>query len=801
MNHLPWPKNGDVPPPEPPYVCEGELDYDGFEYQGFPFRRGWSRPEAKFQWMNCAPTLIAKRAQVWLYFGLLKVFLGRSFRKQDFISLSHHSNSWILNSRTFPARFPNLVSSIKNGSIASIIGYSSREDLREQWNEAYLEAKLHLEVLNVHMNDSSASDEILRLVAAPIAILLQSLQRVAQEIFWLDDDPPAMCGTNQVPAKLSLWMMLDANRCQAQVGTFFQLYSPFLNHYVSGLPCHASQNDHEQCSWDGCVGNNVREASYKTQHVQQMCSCNFIGPDPHQLHHLVRNNAIPLVELNIVSGQPKIKLVPAQLGTRYVTLSHVWAGGLGNFKENRLPICQLLRLYDLLNRLDNFRPSSPEFIVFQFQRAVWFTLATRALLRTWALLSTASMRVWALIAQVVRGDNSNNEAKLCRPMYFWMDTLCVPVDPQESPLRRKAIGNMALIYAAGQRCLVLDPELQHISMDGLTLTQLNAHVLCSTWLTRSWTFQEAKLSREWCAQFEDGLYNPNCTENAALHRRLQNDWVLHQDDAHSLASEIIGWYHDMPAVRQLSITANQSARLLSDATNSFITVWNHLVSRSTSKMEDVHGIMANTLDLSAVEILALPVQERMKAILRTQESLPAALIYNSAPKINDTRCRWVPLYPHETYFSDLYGVLIPSTNGFLLDKSRGNPVGFLVDPSVPRFEKICLAESCGSSPLWITFLAEPDGPPVSFEAPGDTLKVCYVVGHLEKSTKYQDLGRRSAGARFALRKVEGKTLRLVYEYSFLYSHQPRKHFESRETFETISAERTDADAEFCVESG
>ncbi|KAL8974381.1 MAG: hypothetical protein Q9197_001376 [Variospora fuerteventurae] len=609
-----------------------------------------------------------------------------------------------------------------------------------------------------------------------------------------------MCDANEVTAKLSMWKMLDANRCQAQVGTFFRLYTPFLNHYVSGMPCHASQNDHEQCSWDGCVGNNVREASYKTQHVQQICSCNSIGPDPRQLHQLVRNNAIPLIELNIVSGQPRIKLVPAQLGTKYVTLSHVWAGGLGNFKENRLPICQLLRLYDLLNRLDNFRPSSPGPLLFQFQQAAWFTLTTRTLLGTWALLNTAWLRVWDFIAQVVRGNNSIDEAKLCRPMYFWMDTLCVPVDPQESPLRRKAIGNMALIYAAGQRCLVLDPELQHISMQGLTLTQLNAHVLCSTWLTRSWTFQEAKLSREWYAQFEDGLYNPNCTENAALHHHLYADWVTRQDDAHSLASEMISWYHNMPAVRQLSITANQSARLLSDATHSFITVWNHLVSRSTSKMEDVHGIMANTLDLSAVEILALPVQERMKAILRTQESLPAALIYNSAPKINDTRCRWVPLYPYETYFSDRYGVLIPSTNGFLLDKSRGNPVGFLVDPSVPRFEKICLAESCGSSPLWITFLAEPNGPPISFEAPGDTLKVCYVVGHLEKSTKYQNLGRRFTGARFALRKVEGKTLHLVYEYSFLYSHQPRKYFELRETFETISAERTDADAEFYVES-
>ncbi|KAL8897996.1 MAG: hypothetical protein Q9207_006920, partial [Kuettlingeria erythrocarpa] len=348
---------------------------------------------------------------------------------------------------------------------------------------------------------------------------------------------------------------------------------------------------------------------------------------------------------------------------------------------------------------------------------------------------------------------------------------------------------MALVYAAAERCLVLDPELQHISMKGFDAVQVNAHVLCSTWLTRSWTYQEARLSRAWYIQFADGLYNPNSAANEALHYRMYVERHVYKSDAHDLASEMIRWYHDMPAGRRTDILENQVIALLSDSTDAFITTWNHLASRSTSKMEDVHGILANVLDRSAEEVLSLPVEEGMKAILHSYDGLPAGLIFNNAPKVKDSESRWVPLYPGSTRVSNAYGALHPSQEGFLLDKSEGHFVGYLVDCSVPRYEKMQLIDS-----------SELGGPPCDHKASGDVLALCYVVGEWTRSPQDRGTARTGMGARFALRKREGNILHLVYEYSFHYSREYRViSRRGKEDCNTLYAERTDAEAEIHVD--
>lgn len=37
----------------------------------------------------------------------------------------------------------------------------------------------------------------------------------------------------------------------------------------------------------------------------------------------------------------------------YVAISHVWSHGLGNAKENSLPWCQVLKLFDVVRRYVN----------------------------------------------------------------------------------------------------------------------------------------------------------------------------------------------------------------------------------------------------------------------------------------------------------------------------------------------------------------------------------------------------------------------------------------------------------------
>ncbi|KAI4220533.1 MAG: hypothetical protein L6R40_008672, partial [Gallowayella cf. fulva] len=577
-------------------------------------------------------------------------------------------------------------------------------------------------------------------------------------------------------------------------------------HYLSGLPRQHLNSHDRACSWGGCMANNVNEESYKTQHTLDGCSCHFIGPDPRQVAELIQSNKIPLIRLCVVAGDPALSLIPAEPGTKYVSMSHVWAGGLGNFTQNKLPTCQLLRLHELLIELDEFRPAEPRLAL--YQTPPWLEQCLKPLAPISGALAKVTAQVSKLQSKLLKFYYSHTGFKESAAVCFWMDTLCIPVHPEDRPLRIKAINNMNLIYAAAERCLVLDPELQKISMKYVSPIQVNAHVVCCTWLTRSWTFQEARLSRAWYARFADGFYNPNSQENADLHYRLYSDWNVYKSDAHNLASEMISWYNDMPAMRQIDLSANRSSRLMSDELYNFISIWNQLVSRSTSKMEDVNGILANTLDLSAGKVLALPPEQRMKAIFRTQRKLPGGLMFNNARKVGDPNSRWVPLYPEESRLSmDMYGALSPSATGFYMDILQANPVGFLVDPSVPRYKRIRLIDSSSSdaiSPLWISLGEESDGSPSDFTAPiGDNdgiLAIVYLLGNLRWSLQRQSVGRNPQGARFALKKREGKILHLVYEYSFHYNHQRMRQFrESEDVYHTVHAVRTEEGTGFHVD--
>ncbi len=82
--------------------------------------------------------------------------------------------------------------------------------------------------------------------------------------------------------------------------------------------------------------------------------------------------------------------------------------------------------------------------------------------------------------------------------------------------------------------------------------------------------------------------------------------------------------------------------------DSFVSVWNELIKRSTTKPEDIFSIFANLLDFNAGQIMTLPQDERMKAILWSSSTIPFSLVYNSGPRCKDResrRDRWVPTVP------------------------------------------------------------------------------------------------------------------------------------------------------------
>ena len=122
----------------------------------------------------------------------------------------------------------------------------------------------------------------------------------------------------------------------------------------------------------------------------------------------------------------------------YVAISHVWAHGMGNPKENSLPRCQVSRL----NRL------------------------------------CAKVGVKSFLQPA-----------------FWIDTLCIPVAPEHKDARKLAIRRMADTYRQSHRVLVVDADLQPCSKQ-CSRTELATRVLCCGWMRRLWTLQEACIAEK-----------------------------------------------------------------------------------------------------------------------------------------------------------------------------------------------------------------------------------------------------------------------------------------------------------------
>ena len=101
----------------------------------------------------------------------------------------------------------------------------------------------------------------------------------------------------------------------------------------------------------------------------------------------------------------------------------------------------------------------------------------------------------------------------------------------------------------------------------------------------------------------------------------------------------------------------------------FTRVWNELAQRTTTEKDDLHGIFAALLNLSASEILPLPEGERLKAIIATQAVVPATLFYglNTTPVGASVESNsWMRLFPcaGSSLLNDNYGWFSVTDGGF-----------------------------------------------------------------------------------------------------------------------------------------
>jgi hypothetical protein len=171
-------------------------------------------------------------------------------------------------------------------------------------------------------------------------------------------------------------------------------------HYYATLGGPAVKLSHRKCTEKLCVHTRNIDA----RHCRPECRCLTLKPDVEELVKIIRRQEIPVLKYH--RDVEQLDIGAAGEAVPYVCISHVWSDGLGNPRGNEMNVCQLDRVQQAVNRL-------------------------------------------------YYDGSSDNQA----PIWWWLDTLCVPKGEAHRSEEQKTIAQMKAIYSQAQKVLVFDSGL------------------------------------------------------------------------------------------------------------------------------------------------------------------------------------------------------------------------------------------------------------------------------------------------------------------------------------------------------
>lgn len=221
-------------------------------------------------------------------------------------------------------------------------------------------------------------------------------------------------------------------------------------HYVSRMRPRTTPEDHMRCSGYACRAFQIDITTYKPRHAVDGCECAEVCVDESALSQILKTSpSYPVLKINVtrIDGNDSVEVTmePYTEGVKYVALSHVWADGLGNPRQNALPGCQLAKVARSVAQLAR--------------------------------------------DHAVSGESGVAEAEEYR---VWIDTICCPIE-----LGGKAIAleRIAKVYENAAHVLVFDSSLMCLDTTECHLVYLILRVFsCSPWMRRLWTLQGNALS-------------------------------------------------------------------------------------------------------------------------------------------------------------------------------------------------------------------------------------------------------------------------------------------------------------------
>lgn len=204
---------------------------------------------------------------------------------------------------------------------------------------------------------------------------------------------------------------------------------------------------------------------------------------------------------------------------------------------------------------------------------------------------------------------------------------------------------MGSIYQDAQSVLVLDAKLLGKRFDARTVIE---DIVLSAWMSRSWTLQEGALADMCAFQFADAVFTIYRRSDFIWGSRQvrATDWDL---DIYSYTGPYSGILQDVFLSRYSNINDHQSP--LGDCHVSehqrFVTIWNTLASRSTSKAEDQYLILANMLDLDCQSLHSTPEEKRIPSIILGLKEIPLSILFSTARCFDDGQSLSAPVFPLE----------------------------------------------------------------------------------------------------------------------------------------------------------
>ena len=480
MDHLPYPATSPHPRLKVPLcVSEDEVaECNSFGLECSPFQHKWASKPVSLRWLE-SPSVESKAqiVQKWLYFGLLSKFLGRRVNFQDFSGDAYYLDSSCLPRYLQGSRL----------QIADVIAY-----------EAILQnVDYHLDCFDEHLNNQQENRGVdtAQKVAFSVRILIDSLRRALRnrpEFAKAEESRDHFSYRNPYRSPgmtctlLSKRMERRNGWCSMLVTDILSNFSSSAAYYLSSLPReNGLLEDHSMCTKFECK-LTVNYATYEPKHVHAGCDCQMPRAPLEQVTKVIDEGGIPLVSL----GGDSISVERSALKVPYAAISHVWAGGLGNRQANTLPICQLRRLASL--------PGT----------------AHERLLQHLAPESRGAEDFFPRVFESILGPASLVRKRVSNR--YWMDTLCLPVNPaNENQIRKTkdaAINRMSQTYAGSHSTIVLDTELAEIafvSQDNLSQDSLlfyYGRILCSAWISRCWTYEEAAMAPLLFIKMRSGLF-------------------------------------------------------------------------------------------------------------------------------------------------------------------------------------------------------------------------------------------------------------------------------------------------------